>query len=258
LLENLYYAAVPDVPRVFLTSEALACLAGADGGCDAIEECVGLQFDHTGPCARSCVGDTSVACDGTRRFSVDCTREGSVCDPSIGVCVDPAAAACDPMSFAATCRDGAPVHCAAGREEVGFHCVDYGWACDEAGARCVGSGAECSPLVTERPPIVVADGIRCTSAAVLEACVERRTHPIRCTDISAEFSCQTRDGRAFCGLGDACDPYTRGARCEGDDIVFCNAGAIARVDCTSLGFTGCTEGGFGDGAHCSPSWWHEP
>jgi hypothetical protein len=240
----------------FFGDEAFDCLASTNTGCAAVESCVGVRFDRMGPCEDGCAGETLTACDDEWRFAIDCAEIGRTCDAEAGACVDATATACDGSSFTPECRAGAPVVCDDGHERSGFRCEDYGLTCASPAA-CAGSGAACASAV-DSPLSLPAEGIRCTTPSTLEACVNGGTHEIACADIAGGFSCRTVGGASFCGLGDECDPSESTASCDGDTIVFCHAGALERVDCTSLGFTGCTEGGGRDGAFCSPSLWLGP
>ena len=80
----------------------------------------------------------------------------------------------------------------------------------------------------------------------LVACVNGQTATISCAARGPGFTCQTVGQAFFCGLGAECAPATNGApseshppSCDGDVLVFCNAGRLERIDCTSLGFSGC-------------------
>ena len=79
-------------------------------------------------------------------------------------------------------------------------------------------------------------------------------HEIDCSEVGAGFSCQTFGTSAFCGLAAECDPSSGAvsdATCEGDQLVFCNAGRLDKLDCKSLGFSGCNA----SWGVCSPSPW---
>ncbi|HZF51711.1 MAG TPA: hypothetical protein VE093_23815 [Polyangiaceae bacterium] len=71
------------------------------------------------------------------------------------------------------------------------------------------------------------------------------------TQVAKGFSCQSLNTASFCGLAAECEPGSAYyATCEGTTVVFCNAGRIEKIDCTTLGFTGCHTM-YGEGA-CSP------
>jgi hypothetical protein len=145
----------------------------------------------------------------------------------------------------------------------GLDCAELGLACvaDDAqnfGARCVGTGEACTNL---SDPLF--DGMAC-AGNTLVACVNGRQHDLDCATMGEGFSCQMNAGIPFCGLAAECLPaHLQGAAdrdvpqgglpepsCDGTAIVFCNAGRLERIDCTTLGFTGCDlDAGIG----CIPS-----
>jgi hypothetical protein len=120
---------------------------------------------------------------------------------------------------------------------LGLNCVDgpsiYEPYCQGEGPRCVG------PIETEvnLDPL----GTGC-DGNVLQACVAGREDSIDCRNWGSNFSCQQVGSAYFCGEASECDPATYQYTCEGTEIVFCDAGRLVRVDCTSFGFTSCQEG----------------
>ena len=92
-------------------------------------------------------------------------------------------------------------------------------------------------------------GISCNGAKLL-ACMNGFEQEVDCATLVSGFTCQTSGMKSFCGIAGECDP-TAGvaATCEGDNVVVCNGGRIDKVDCKSLGFTGCNAK-YGT---CSPS-----
>lgn len=232
-----------------VTREAFECLAMATDGCAAVERCVGVSFDRMGPCETTCDGSVLEQCDDASRFRIDCARFGQTCDAEEGDCVDDAAPTCE-MNASAMCLDGVPTGCSDHRVREGFDCAEYGLTC--TGSICIGEGT-CDTDRTGTYGLSYT-GIVCSSEEELSACVHGGRHAIRCADIAPGFACQTQSGTAFCGLADECDPFGEDATCDGTNVVFCNAGRTETVDCTGLGFTGCSEGGR-DGAYCSPSPW---
>lgn len=232
-----------------VTREAFECLAMATDGCAAVERCVGVSFDFMGPCEPNCDGSVLEQCDDAARFRIDCARFGRTCDAEEGDCVDDAAPTCE-VSAPAMCLDGVPTGCSDGRVREGFDCAEFGLTCSDS--ICIGEGM-CDSDRTASYGLSYS-GIVCTDEEELSACVHGGRHAIRCADIAPGFACQTQGGVAFCGLAGECDPFAQDAVCDGTSLVFCNAGRTETVDCTGLGFTGCSEGGR-DGAYCSPSPW---
>jgi hypothetical protein len=75
---------------------------------------------------------------------------------------------------------------------------------------------------------------------------------VDCGKFGTGFSCQSGSNTFFCGQANACVPGSASKpTCEGTSLVVCNAGRIDKIDCTSLGFTGCNAAA---GA-CVPSIW---
>lgn len=255
-LYRLYFEAYRD-PFDLYDATAFECLAAATDGCAALERCTGLRFDTMGPCAPSCDGGRLTVCDDSWRFSADCSLFGLVCDANEAACVRGAGASCNPNTYEAMCVDGAPRGCLDGLEWDAYTCADYGLACasNEFSVTCRGTGGACRSSIVSTFGVNY-DGIECTDATTLSACVNEGLHAIDCADIHADFTCLTYGDFPFCGLAAECDPRSNDAvTCDGDVLVFCNAGRTTRVDCTALGFTGCSTGPGRDGAYCSPSPW---
>ena len=81
-------------------------------------------------------------------------------------------------------------------------------------------------------------GLGC-NGQILSACAEGRAAPLDCSCFGAGFSCQTAGSVTFCGTGSECDPRNHAKTCDGNAVVFCNAGKLTRVACDALGFTSC-------------------
>jgi hypothetical protein len=255
-------------PRFRLQAE---CIVAAGEGCRALDECLGWTLAESSGCTpgRTCDGTVFKYCFERPGFAnveqvMDCGTIGLSCDTRT-VCVEPPAVTCDPDTYVPNCEGGRPRGCPpVGVVSQGPVCADVGLAC-EAGelggaatiiSDCVGAGAPCSPSSAK-----VYDGVACVGER-LDACIGGRRETIDCTVVGEGFSCQEYDGFAFCGLASACLPANhQGDRdvpqggipepfCDGAVIEFCNAGRLERVDCTTLGFTGCdVEAGYG----CVPS-----
>ena len=116
----------------------------------------------------------------------------------------------------------------------GVDCVGYGEVCQSSGQLSNGWGW---------------NGISCTDSATLHACVGGRTTERACADEGPGFTCQNFEDAYFCGIASECQPAgtlsmsSGGIRetCDGDTIVFCNAGRIERISCKDLGFDGCRD-----------------
>jgi hypothetical protein len=72
----------------------------------------------------------------------------------------------------------------------------------------------------------------------MRQCASDYEQVMDCGALAKGFTCQNGNLGRYCGLGSECDHYHK-TTCEGDSIVFCNAGRIEKIDCNTLGFTGC-------------------
>jgi hypothetical protein len=234
----------------FRTARQAACLANARCGCRALEACLGydLKLGDGGSC-EPCTGSVAKFCgEGQFWGTLDCAKVGLTCNPR-AVCAPLGAIACDTTTFAPTCdTNGRPQVCirkgAGGVVFAGPECAKLGLTC--AAGRCVGTGATCPFIPRPQPDGVTAlPGLGCIGAD-LDACMAGQHATVRCADRGPGFSCQSFGGQYFCGLASECAPPAEGpsltapiGQCEGSRVVICNAGRIDKIDCTTLGFTGC-------------------
>jgi hypothetical protein len=125
---------------------------------------------------------------------------------------------------------------------VGPACSLFGLECrvESSNAWCVGTGEACSAAEFAYFDVYYA-GQGCNGAR-LNACVRGGSADLDCSLFGTDFSCQTSGSAFFCGTASECDPATHEKSCDGTNVVFCNAGKLTRVDCTSLGFTSCIDG----------------
>jgi hypothetical protein len=254
-----------------------ACIAEAGQGCGALDTCLGWAIEEKPGCTpgRACTGSRFTDCIeveglGTFEWRIDCAALGLECNTAI-VCARAPAVGCELMGYVQSCENNVPQRCAVDAEGppesgvvyAGPDCTSLGLECVAASpgsdepvlAACTGSGAACESGWDE-----FSTGIAC-AGNMLEACVNGRRHDFDCTTTGPGFTCQTYQGVPFCGLASECLPGNVDTdifsqqgdpepACDGTSIVFCNAGRLERIDCTSLGFTGCDlEAGLG----CVPS-----
>lgn len=222
--------------------DRLACLKGKTNGCKAVEECFGYHIDQTGPCTTSCTDGVIAICEGVNKFQIDCKKVGLGCTIEAGFCVQtPPPASCDVTTYEPKCDAGAPVKCSKGQEIRGPICADYSLECGGGSINCHGIGPACTQADPTASPDAIdfGQGIACDEQK-LRVCVRASETLIDCGTLGKGFTCQTGTN-AFCGLAAECTPSAHGgqATCEGTTAVFCNAGRIEKVDCTTLGFTGC-------------------
>lgn len=234
----------------YRTARQAACLANARCGCRALEAC--LEFDLKLGDARGCqpcAGSVATFCEDAKYWgTVDCAKVGLTCDAR-AICGPAGAMACDTPTFVPSCdTKGRPQVCvrkAVGGEVLtGLECAKLGLTC--AAGRCVGTGATCPFSPFPQPDgVTTLEGLGCIGAD-LDACIAGQHATVRCADRGPGFACQTFGGRYFCGLASECAPPMERSslialvgQCEGNSVVICNAGRIDKIDCTTLGFTGC-------------------
>jgi hypothetical protein len=253
----------------YLGGEAtVACLAAVTNGCADVAACVGWSpVDDLLTC-NTCQGDTAVICDGTFKTSVACDKFGGTC--AAGDCVYPK----DPLcATASRCNaSGRVLHCDTDRSWLGADCAGLGLACaatpTSGGTKCQGLGSTC----TTYPFSSYFDLETNTQATVssckgdiLPACVNGKMANLDCRCQGPGFTCQTvavaADGgvlqTSFCGAASECEPRSYKRSCTGSTLVFCNAGKITSIDCTAMGFPGCSTTGGNDqpqGCRPNPGW----
>lgn len=220
------------------------CLATVGGGCDAVSACLGYDVLAIAPgeTCEPCVGSVASYCGDAYRATLDCATMGAQCDPAAG-CTFGAAEFCDPDTFTPTCSgDGRPLNCR-GTVTVGPDCASFGLAC--ADGYCQGTDGACGTFNDSTDQVQFFAGTAC-SGTVLEACVAGGRATRDCSTLGAGFSCQNVDDVFFCGVAAECIPgdippgsSVEDETCEGNEVLFCNAGRLERVDCTALGFAGC-------------------
>jgi hypothetical protein len=241
---------------------ALPCFATKTNGCEAVAECLGYTVATVASCTAGCDGDVVVACDDEVEFREDCAFKGlscvlagdrPTCAPA-GTTFTP----CDYGTFTEACEDGKPTYCLGERGKgFGPKCSDHGLSCDTVSATatdtfvCKGPDGDCQ-VQSYGPGSARYVGIACNGAS-LEACANGGKTTVSCGSVATGFTCQDRGETKFCGLAAACEPGTIANQptCEGTSLVVCNAGKTTKVDCTTLGFTGCNA----QAGACTPSPW---
>lgn len=242
------------------------CIVAAGGGCDALASCLGWSLERSQDCTEGarCHGSTFSLCMSSveLEYAIDCATMGLVCDPMAMIdnvagagraCRRQLLTACDEAIFAPYCNGDVPVWCEGVMVMEGAPCAMRGLTC--SGSTCTGTGEACTLDVAS-----VSGGATC-QGDVLERCTNGRLEDIDCKKYGVEFSCRTVAGAVFCGLASECVPAALEGQetpqagnpepvCDGTSIVFCHAGRLERIDCASLGFTGCDlDAGLG----CIPS-----
>ncbi|MFO0735019.1 MAG: hypothetical protein U0270_04035 [Labilithrix sp.] len=242
-------------------SETLKKCLDAATGCEAVTTCL-----HGGGDAKAAAfcGNRGVVsgCDGNRLVScgdddaheatvVDCAEMGATCAEIksagglvVRACSAPSKCAnapdvrCDGTAAVVSCRDGAyeRVVCPAGtkceehRDEVG----DAAASCVVPGQRrCVGGLRRCEDdrlVECERGKAKVTD------------CVGQG---LRCAGVGPRAGCYVPENVE-------CDKEML-PRCDGGNVVFCAAGRLEKIACSSLGLGPCDPSAKGPFAACSPA-----
>ncbi len=218
----------------------LQCLASITDGCRDVFDCFGLSPRQREEECHTCQDNVAILCDPPFRWQ--CSRIDATCRS--GTCVPRGREPCD-ANFRSVCDgEGRPNDC----DDVihkGPVCALFGLECDdgdEADAVCRGTGPACVVDDTFFYFDIAPVGQSC-NGDMLTACVDGAMAELDCSLFGNGFSCQQVAGAYFCGSADECDPETYRENCQGNQIVFCNAGKIERVDCVQLGFLGCVDVG---------------
>lgn len=243
----------------FRSPAVIACLASKTNGCAAISDCLGVKYTSDGPCDGGCSGSVYAECSGGTRLSVDCARMGLECKPVAGAyCGAADAVVCDPATFQGSCTDGTPAGCADGLTRRGLHCPDFGATCTllstmQGGGTaygCKGAGGACTGTNNDDTTTARWEGVRCENGKLV-GCLSNGLATLDCGTSAVGFTCfEAPDAgagsTAYCGTAGECTPRSPwekvAATCDGTAVTMCNGGKIEKVDCLSLGFTGCTSG----------------
>ena len=212
-----------------------ACLAKVKNGCEGVLACLGYETAAGRP--DGCSGNTAIR--GDTAWNCSKIGGGKCVD---GTCLWPGVDSCDESTFVSTCDpDGRPVACD-DHLNRGPVCSSFGLTCTVASfdSYCSGTGAACTQMGAGYEYFDVEPvGIACTGER-LSACVRGKMAELDCSLFGEGFRCQHAGAAYFCGQDGECDPATEESRCDGNVAVICDAGKVRRVDCTSLGFVGCT------------------
>jgi hypothetical protein len=219
----------------------IECAAAVTEGCEGVRACYGLSDVQGTETCNTCQDNVAVFCgvDLTTRWN--CDQIGATCQD--GYCLAPGEELCD-GTFDAECDgEGRPLSCD-DIVRIGPRCADFGLTCqvDDFGieAQCQGTGGECQQYSEEDLDLDPV-GTGC-DGDVMHACVYHRQDNVDCRNFGPEFTCQSFGDSFFCGTASECDPRTHEYTCEGSEVVFCDAGQLIRIDCTTLGFSECVEG----------------
>lgn len=223
----------------YLATNFVECLASVTNGCAGVLDCYGLAPKGSADTCGTCQGNVAVTCHADGDYLWDCTKAGGTCQA--GDCNVAGRPPCDTVGFQESCDPaGRPVHCD-GNIFVGPTCAEFGLQCvsNTWATQCEGTGAEC--LSDNTYFDIPYAGVAC-NGNVLDTCALSKRALLDCSCFGQGFSCQTAQGTSFCGVASECDPTNYPKSCDGDSVVFCNAGKLVHVACAALGFTaGCAN-----------------
>lgn len=245
----------------YRTRAVLECLGAKTNGCAAVTDCLGLQYSTDGGCGdAACAGNVYNECSGADfRLSVDCTKTSRTCVPQPGAyCVGAGETVCDESTTVGTCEGNTPVGCVDGVLQRGVDCAKYGATCGvistfSSGGKmtgCEGASGACTGTSNDDAITARWEGVRCENGKLL-GCVQNGLAPLDCAESAIGFTCfDAPDGgstsMAYCGTAAECSPKSPwnkvAATCDATSVVMCNGGKISKLDCTTLGFTGCNAG----------------
>jgi hypothetical protein len=257
-LQQLYLERTKNTYR---SRAVIECLASKTNGCEAMRDCLGISYSADGGCGdASCTDNVYNECSGSSfRLCVDCSKTARTCTarPST-YCVGPGETECDVSTTTGVCDGNTPVACVEGLLLRGSDCAAYGAVCavlytrQEGGSMtgCKGAGGACVGTSNDDAITARWEGDHCENGKLV-GCLANGLSTLDCAESAAGFTCfdapdANAGSRAYCGTAAECSPESPWAKvaatCEGTSVVMCNGGKIDKVDCTTLGFTGCNAG----------------
>lgn len=263
-LQQLYLERTTNAYR---SRAVIDCLASKTNGCGAVRDCLGIAYSTDGGCGdASCTDNVYSECNGSSfRLSVDCSKTGRACIAKPGAyCGGPGEIECAESTTAGVCEGNTPVSCVDGLLLRGTDCAAYGATCtvlytyNQTGGSmtgCKGAGGTCVGTSNDDAITARWEGDHCENGKLV-GCLSNGLSTLDCAQSALGFTCfDAPDGgsgaTAYCGQAAECAPRSPwnkvAATCDGTSVVMCNGGKIEKLDCTSLGFTGCNAG------LCTPS-----
>ena len=220
--------------RGLLTPQQIRCMATAGANCDQARACVGETLVAPSSCtANSCDGTRASLCGFGLQLIEDCTQ--LIGEPPGVTCLDNAGTVkCSLGTCAAgdadSCDGTIGKRCNAPFVDA-TDCAALGLVCQviSGTAECTGDGAACT--VDRRDAVAIYD------------CRTGFEHRVECATAIPGTSPQMdpTSSRSFCGFATDCLPWMASVQCSGaTTLSVCAFGAVRDLDCTSLGFAGCS------------------
>lgn len=257
----------PTIQSFFARS---SCFKNRANGCIDVAECLGYVKEiYKTNQPLDTMKNKTTCIDGIRRYTgppgtgettintwFNCKAFGLECfTDRIGEPCSTQRTPCDPAVDTKECDGDRPYQCSDSYNLGKFYSFQYP-DCSEFGMKCLNryycapEGPACTPNGSYSHSGQVFNygigGIACDSPTTLRICMDGHETTIECSSLADGFTC-IPGAEPRCGFADECD-LDGLTYCEGDSVVLCDAGKVRKVDCKSLGFTGCNK----DWGVCSP------
>lgn len=217
----------------------LACVNAAGADCVAVRACLGYQRTLDPSCnpgtGDSCSGGTLIECQDGVRTEIDCSDFFEPVGPS---CIMGATRA---DCGGRTCTVDGERTCTGTILEVCDSSVTEVTDCARLGTTCAlsaGGIARCD--LTTGATCQVGAPSRCDGTFRVTCDADGLENRLDCDRLVPGWTCQLGvGGTTSCRFGDVCTAMGSDA-CVGSTLRFCAGGVPAEIDCTTLGFAGCT------------------
>jgi len=217
-----------------------SCMAKGTTGCAAFSSCTGYDY-QIAPCNPSplmqCSGNNLEVCVPTTpsmKVTLDCQKVFGVGCKNLSGSSQPAGCSSGATCSGTTdyCKGSMMVSCASGVEVLTVSCALTGMPCRDG--NCAGPAEPCL------------GGSVCEAGnTVIAFCIGGYRARVKCSDLGPGFSCVSSSSTgARCQQATQCNPDTspNTETCAGSKVELCSGGKMVQVDCTALGFSGCSAG----------------
>jgi len=270
---EMYYTVIRD-PTIGAFFARSGCFKDKTNGCAAVAECVGYVHEvYRDNQPLDTLENETTCIDGIRRYTgpvgqngttenvwFNCKAFGLECyTDRIGDPCSTVRTPCDPAVDTKECDGNRPYLCDDSYNLGKFYsferpdCTEFGMVCINQ-YYCAPPGPSCTvegPYWHSGQLFSYGVGtIGCDSPTTLRICMDGHETTVECPSLADGFTCipgGLPDTKPKCGFANECD-LDGLTYCEGDSVVLCDAGKIRKVDCKSLGFTGCNK----EWGVCSP------
>ena len=204
-----------------------------DVACARITSCLPPAKESPGECALAALARPATGRRLTPEW-LECLAEaGNDCEAVDRCAPQVSGDPCGDMPQGTTCQEDILISCFGGNQEFVTDCAAWGLECATVSgtAQCRGTGQSCL------------EGDESCDGATAVMCLGYREERFDCGALIEDRVCVEDSDLAECVPETLeCDPTDFSGSCEGNAVLFCSAGGLAtRVDCTSIGFSGCVE-----------------